>query len=170
MKPTVLIIFSLLFSINTFAQNNQNTTEGFTMNFMFKYQDDIRYSLSITSNEENSNFAFVNSDCAPIQRKENISDTYYFEQFKAVLQEIDIVNFKPQNNNLDLESSLRVDVSYFDNVTKQSNRFFFQHNSEIEDNENRILEFLLKVLNDNTSRTCNRDVVDKLKIYIEGEE
>jgi hypothetical protein len=168
MKHTTLLVLSLLFTVNAFTQNNQNPTEGFSMIFYFKYKTEAIYNIHIISSEDGGSFSFLNSDCGATQRKENISDTYNFNQFTAVLKELDIINFKPQDNNHDITSDLRVDVQYTDHVTHQMNAFSFQHNPDIEDNENRILEFLIEALNDNTTRSCNRDVVNELRIAIDG--
>lgn len=172
MKQATLFVLCLLFSANAFAQRNQSDyrSDGFSIAFFFKYQDEAMYSINITSSEENNIFSFLETDCPPTQRDENIASTYYFNQFKSVLEELDIMNFQAQRNDLDLDAHLKVRILYTEHFSQQSNEISYQHNPAIQTDESRLLESLVAALDENVTRACNREVLKQLKRYIAGEE
>lgn len=172
MKQVILFVLCLIFTANVFAQRNPNDyqNDGFSIAFFFKYKDEATYTINIMSSEDNNIFSFLQSDCPPTQRDENIASTYYFNQFKNVLDELDIMNFQAQRNDLDLDAHLKVRILYTEHFSQQSNEISYQHNPTIQTDESRLLQFLVAALDENITRTCNREVLSQLKTYIAGEE
>ncbi len=163
-----LLVFC--FAQTAFSQRNSQEKEDFSMNFVFKYKSEKSYMIHLIKSDEGGKITYSNLSCDALQSNEVIADAYYLNQLDNYLKEIDILTFKPSNNNHDLNANLYVRCFYSDNETRQSNDFTFTFNPDNIGEENKILEYLVDVLDANTSRSCNRDVLAKLKKQVEEEE
>lgn len=162
-------IFLLIFCFTqtAFSQGNDPNKEIFSMGFIFKYKTEKSYAINLSKTDVGGEITYSNQSCGAFRSNETIVDLYYMNQMESYLKEIDITTFQPSNNDHDLKANLRIQCFYFDSETDQRNNFSFTFNPDNQGEEKKILEYLVDVLDGNTSRSCNRDILNKLKEQLE---
>jgi hypothetical protein len=172
MKKYILVTLAFLFcSFSNYAQSLEGEEEGFTMKFVFKYKGTNAVDVTISESGEGAKLLFRGTEC---EARGNLNipivDEYTYEQLLDYLDNIDVKTYQPQNNSHDSNAELQIQFIYFSHAaSRKANSFYWNYNPNNIGDENMILEYLLEVMDVNTSKLCDRDFYEKVKSYIEPE-
>lgn len=165
-----LTILCLLGFINVFAQPNEETTlryeEQFELSFTFQPQGQEAFTVIFSRETNTDNIKIGSSSCQnDINHKRPIANKVAYEQMLDYLHDINITVFQPVSNGDDANAKLEVKGVVNVERTWTMNAFVFQYNPDNEVAENKILDFIIKILNENASDECCKKLAEELNKY-----
>ena len=161
-----LILLAFCFSNVTFAQIDEDLTT-FSLMLNFKFKDEPAYGITITQMQDNTRIIFQNTSCQAMQDKQDISDKYIYNQLVDYISQIDLANFSPPKSDQGGNTDLQIECRFRDDSDNEMNYFHYLYNPFTLGEENQLLEYFIEVIENNITRSCHWEILDKLKKHME---
>lgn len=166
-------LICLLGFLTAFAQTNDDelplkSEEQFDLNFTFQHQNQSAFTVSFSRQNQTDIIKIKHSDCQTdgTDYQQTISNKAAYDQMLEYLHDINITIFQPVSNDQDPDAQLQVKGMINIERTWTMNAFVFQYNPANDVAENKILEFIVKVLEENKTDGCSTTVTTQLSTYI----